>query len=92
MIQWTWNKRKAAGNRAKHGVSFTTAAMVFDDPLQLSQPDPHPDADRWQTLGQVGGIVLFVVHSWPDEDGIAARIISARKATSHERRSYEERN
>ena len=49
---------------------------------------------RWQTIGMVENLTLVVVHTWPtvepegtDEVG---RIISARKATAHERRAYEE--
>lgn len=88
-MQWAWDTAKAAANRAKHGVWFETAVHVFGDPLILSQPDPYPDGDRWQSLGMVGTMLLFVVHTWPDEAG-TGRIISARKATAHERRAYEE--
>lgn len=88
-MRWTWGRAKAERNRAKHRVSFEAAQLVFEDPLILSQPDPHPDGDRWQSLGLVANVLLFVVHTWPD-DGSEGRIISARRATSHERRAYEE--
>lgn len=68
--------------------------MVFDDPLAVSRPDVHPDDDRWQTIGLVKAVLLFVIHTWPESDPITGeeigRIISARKATSHERRAYEQ--
>ncbi len=35
-------------------------------------------------------VVLFVVHTWPDDEDISGRIISAREAEPHERRIYEE--
>jgi len=91
-MRWTWNRAKAAANLWKHAVSFAAAARVFDDPLHLSQPDPHPDGDRWVTLGLVGSVLLLVVHTAPDEndDDVVGRIISARKATAPERRAYEE--
>jgi uncharacterized protein len=91
-VHWTWDPGKASTNRVKHGLSFETAVLVFDDPLHASQPDPHPDGDRWQTIGLVGPVLLLVVHTWPDADEgePAGRIISARKATAHERRAYEE--
>jgi uncharacterized protein len=68
---WTWDPNKAAANLAKHRVSFETAKLVFDDPLQLSKEDPDPDGDRWQTVGRVGPVTLLVVHTDPegDEDG-----------------------
>lgn len=66
-MAWTWDPRKGAVNRRKHGLSFDTARLAFDDPRQLSQPDPHRDGNRWQTLGVVGRTVLFVVHTEPVE-------------------------
>jgi uncharacterized protein len=91
---WTWDPNKSATNRTKHGLSFETAVHVFDDSLHASKPDPHPDGDRWHTIGLVGPVLLLVVHTWPEakfEGGEPiGRIISARKATAHERRAYEE--
>jgi uncharacterized DUF497 family protein len=41
-------------------------------------------------------VLLLVIHTWPeaesDEGEPVGRIISARKATSHERKAYEEGN
>ncbi len=94
-MRWTWDPKKSAANRVKHGLSFETAVLAFDDPLHTSKPDPHPDADRWHTIGLVGSILLLVVHTWPEETGDAepiGRIISARKATARERKAYEEGN
>jgi uncharacterized DUF497 family protein len=73
-------------------VSFETAEAVFDDPFHLSRFDPHPDGDRWQTVGKVGPVLLLVVHTSPegDQEDAVCRIISARKATAHERKAYEE--
>ena len=93
-MRWSWDPRKAAANRAKHGLSFETAVHVFDDPLHASKPHPHPDGDRWQTIGAVGPVLLLVIHTRPaadpEGDDSVGRIISARKATAHERRAYEE--
>ena len=90
-MRLTWDPNKAEANRAKHGVSFETAKIVFDDPLHLSQLDPHSDGDRWQTIGMVGPVLLLVVHTWPEGDEApVGRIVSARKATAQERKAYEE--
>jgi hypothetical protein len=92
-MSWTWDPDKAAANRVKHGLSFETAVLVFDDPLHASKPDPHPNCDRWHTIGLVGPVLILVVHTWPEQPQggePAGRIISARKATAHERRAYEE--
>lgn len=48
------------------------------------------------TIGLVGSVLVLVVHTWPEaepEEGEpVGRIISARKATAHERKIYEEGN
>jgi uncharacterized DUF497 family protein len=93
-VKWVWNNDKNRLNKQKHGLSFETAQLVFDDTLALSRPDPHPAGERWQTVGAIGNVMLFVVHTWPDPDdrtGIeTGRIISARKATARERKAYDE--
>jgi uncharacterized DUF497 family protein len=93
-MRWTWDPDKAAANCVKHGVSFEAAVLVFDDPLHESKPDLRPDGDRWHTIGRVGPVLLLVVHTWPESEGgePAGRIISARKATAHERKVYEKGN
>jgi len=95
-VRWIWDSDKAASNRSKHGLSFETAALVFDDPLHASMLDPHPDGNRWRTIGLVGSVLLVVIHTWPEADSeadeVVGRIISARKATARERKVYEEGN
>jgi uncharacterized protein len=96
VAKWTWDPAKDARNRRDHqGLSLADGVPVLDgDPLAMSRPDPHPDGERWQTVGSAGGLaVLFVVHTDPLEhaDGSqTGRIISVRKATTRERRHYEE--
>ena len=93
-MRWTWSDEKNRTNKRDHGISFETARLVFDDPLALTRLDPLPDGDRWQTVGLIGSATVFVVHTWPESvvgvDKEIARLISARKATSDERRAYEE--
>ena len=93
-MRWTWDETKDRANRRTHGLSFETAALVFDDPLAAYRPDPHPIEQRWQTIGMIGNVVVLVVHTWPELDRATSeevgRIISARKATPHERKAYEE--
>jgi uncharacterized DUF497 family protein len=92
-MQFEWDPRKAAANIAKHGVSFTLAQEVWDDPLHVLLPERTVDGEeRWQAVGSVGSLaVLVVVHTYRDRHGEdVIRIIGARRATKHERRSYEE--
>jgi uncharacterized DUF497 family protein len=93
-VRWTWQDEKNRTNKRDHGLSFETARLVFDDPLAVSRPDAYLAEERWQSVGLVGPVILFVVHTWPEPDSATGeetgRIISARKATAHERRTYEE--
>jgi uncharacterized protein len=91
-MDWTWDFRKAITNVTKHGVTFELAAYVFADPLHVSEPDPYPYENRWQTIGYAGPACLHVVHTLIEPDFESGRIISARPATKHERRRYERRD
>ena len=91
--KFEWDENKNVINRNKHGVDFQTASFVFDDPNFLSEQDRVVDGEeRWQTIGMVGGLViLMVAHTVrEDENTEIIRIISARKATSKERKHYEQ--
>ena len=92
-MRFVWDEEKSRINRAKHKVSFETAALAFEDPLALSVQDRLVEGEkRWQTLGLVGGVVvLLVAHTYEEENGEeVVRIISARKATARERMLYEQ--
>lgn len=90
-----WDPVKAKSNLKKHKVSFEEAAEVFLDPLHLSLPDDdHSDVEeRWVTLGHTKTNKLrLVVHTFMVYHGnqVTVRIISARAATKHEQRQYED--
>ncbi len=85
-----WHPEKARWNLRKHGITFEEAASVFRDTLSVTISDPlhSTEEDRFVTIGRSGrNRTLVVVHS---EVGDTFRIISARLATRHERRKYEE--
>jgi hypothetical protein len=39
LMRFVWDEKKAKSNKAKHGVSFELARLVFDDPCAVSVPD-----------------------------------------------------
>ena len=89
-MQFEWNPAKAAENLAKHGVSFEEAATVFRDTLSATGADPDHSVgeERFIIFGlSTSGRLLVVAHT---EHGDIIRIISARLATSGERKIYEE--
>ena len=81
-----WDDRKNKINREKHGISFETAAHVFEDINRIEFYDEahSTEEDRYIVLGLVRK-VLFVVYT---DRGDATRIISARKATKAETEVY----
>ena len=89
-LTFEWDQRKAAANLKKHGVSFEDAKSVFfDDRAKLiDDPDHSENEDRMVLLGLSYALRLLVVcHCYRGEGGVI-RIISARKATAKESKSY----
>ena len=81
---------KAAQNFKKHKVSFEEAASIFGDAMELTFPDPDHSVGevRWLSFGMSsGGRVLAVIYTGRRGK---IRLVSARVATKHERKIYEE--
>ena len=92
MPEFEWDPAKAARNLAKHGVSFEEAATSFDDALGGILDDPRHSVDeaRYILLAMSDrGRLLATMFT---ERGDVIRLMSARRATRAERRSYEERS
>ena len=88
-MRFTWDPRKAAANLRKHHVTFDEAMTVFVDPLALVTGDAI-HVERSVIIGEsIRPRVLLTVFVERDDEEI--RIISARRATSRERRDYESR-
>ncbi len=82
-----WDKAKAGENEKKHGVQFSDAFAVFEDPNALTMDQFIHGEERHVTMGMDAyGRILVVVYTWRGE---RIRIISARKATRSEIRQYE---
>lgn len=90
-MNYEWNLIKEKLNIAKHAVTFDEAKSVFGDEygLVLFDEDHSDDEERFLLLGMSGkDRILLVVHCYKECDTI--RIISARKATTKERKQYKE--
>ena len=91
-LSFEWDAKKAASNKNKHGVLFEEASTVFGDPLSLMIEDPLHSIgeERFIIIGKSNRQrTVVVVYA---ERGNKIRIISARLATSHEKKTYEEGN
>jgi uncharacterized DUF497 family protein len=89
-LSFEWDENKAKANLVKHGISFAEASTAFSDTLSvtISDPDHSQTEDRFIIIGfSAFGKLLVVVHT---ERGDNIRIISARRASRREQRTYEE--
>lgn len=84
-----WDESKERINISKHGIDFSTAALVFGDDNRIEKYDESHSMteDRYVTIGEINGIAVIVVVVYTErEDSI--RIISARLATKIEKEAY----
>ena len=90
-IEFEWDEKKADSNFKKHDVSFEEGATVFNDPeiATMFDPDHSKDEERYISIGMsIQGNLLVIIHTEREE---RIRLISCRKATSAERKAYENR-
>lgn len=90
-MDFIWDGRKAATNLLKHRVSFEEARTIFSDPeaIRIFDYEHSNREDRYILLGMSTKLrILVVCHCYREE---IIRIISARKATRKEIRTYLER-
>ena len=89
-VRFEWEPRKASANLKKHGISFEEAKSVFYDEgaKLINDPEHSEDEERFILLGLSRTLrVILVCHCYRSE-GNVIRIISARKATSKESKTY----
>ena len=85
-----WDDEKARINFIKHGVTFKTAAKVFNDPYRLDLRDNEHSQyeERRQITGMVNKILFVICTDRSNEEQEKIRLISAREATSLEKEDY----
>jgi len=89
-LTFEWDESKARINLSKHSVGFDEGKTIFNDPFLLTFPDMDSsvEEERYISIGLSDrGRILVLIHA--DRQG-TIRIISCRKATTRERRYYEE--
>jgi uncharacterized DUF497 family protein len=69
-LRFEWNEGKnETNNKRKHGISFETAALIFEDPNRLEFVERTAESqERWQAIGCVRGSFLFltVAHTYAE--------------------------
>jgi uncharacterized DUF497 family protein len=88
-MQFEWDSQKNTGNLRKHGLDFSDANQIFAGPI-LEALDTRADygEERFVGIGLLQGRVVVVVYTERGEETI--RIISLRKALTHEAERYAE--
>ncbi len=94
VLKFEWDEHKNEINKQKHGISFEEAQTVFYDENALLRDDPDhsQEEERFVLLGlSTQEKILIVCHCYREAES-KIRIISARKATKTERKTYIENN
>ena len=90
-MRFEWDPAKDKTNRAKHGLSFEEAALLFKsgvDYLEIYDEAHSDEEDRFIAIGPIRRGVILVAYTERDDDVL--RILSARMATKDERKRFEE--
>ncbi len=87
-MKYEWDAGKRQRDLEKHGIDFLDVQKIFSHPV-LMRHDGRQDyrEERWVGIGLMEWLVIVVVFTEPNEETI--RIISARKAKTHEKENYE---
>ena len=88
IVKFTWSEAKSRINIRKHGFDLSDAEKVFGGPM-LIEEDPCQTYDEKRMLGigiLEGRVVVVIIYAEPDEQ--TTRIISMRKADSHEKKRF----
>src|SRR6267154_6750799 len=81
-MQYEWDEEKRRANLKSHGLDFVDAPKVFSGPTFTFEDDRFAyQEQRFVSLGLLMGIPVALVHT---ESPVAIRLISFRRATTHE--------
>jgi hypothetical protein len=86
-----WDENKERTNIRRHGLDFSLAPHIVNDPLTVIVYDRHENGEhRYHAITMVQWTCLVLVHTYPDpDDEETIRVIGLREATSQERHRYE---
>ena len=85
-MEFEFDPRKSAANRAKHGIDFVEAQALWEDPDLIEIPARTEDEPRFLVVGRMGGKHWSGIITYRRE---RVRIISVRRASPQEIALYE---
>lgn len=86
-MTFDWDPRKNDSNRDKHGLALIDAQALWNVPAPEFDLGLVHGEYRYARLGMLFGAVHIAIFSFR---GSVVRLISARRATSHEAKMYEQ--
>ncbi len=91
-MEFDWDPKKAAINILLGKPPFEEGVLAWKDPNAVIRFDPahSHDEDRFHLIGYSPKRILLVVFTMRENDALTW-IISVRKATPMERRTYEQK-
>ena len=85
-MKFTWDEHKRRSNLKRHKLDFADAVEVFQGPMRIFEDTRFDYGEqRWVGLGLLGNIVVVIVHTEIEDE---IRVISMRKATTHEKELF----
>jgi len=85
-MEFEFDKRKSESNKKKHGIDFTEAQALWDDPDLLEIPARTTDEPRFLIVGRIKAMHWSAIVTLRGE---RIRIISVRRSRKEEVDLYE---
>ena len=85
-MEFEFDLDKSLANQRKHGIDFTEAQALWQDPMRIEVPARTVDEPRWLVIGQLAGKHWSAVVTYREH---RVRIISVRRAREEEVAIYE---
>lgn len=85
-MEFEFDEAKSKANKAKHGINFMEAQVLWEDPDLLEIPARTEDEPRSIVIGRIGNKHWSAVITYRGE---RIRIISVRRSRKEERELYE---
>ena len=87
-MYFEWDVEKAEENFVKHGIDFEHAIRIFDGPTVEGEDSRRDYGEtRMWAIGALGPRLVTLIYT---TRGDVCRIISARRASRHEQKTYRE--
>ena len=85
-MEFEFDPVKSRLNQQKHGIDFTEAQALWEDPVRIEVPARTVDEPRWLVVGQIGSKHWSAVITYRQQ---RVRLISVRRSRDEEVAIYE---